>query len=138
MVRCRWRGRCGRLGCFLLGSCGLAQVVFPSTSLSGVVWFIVGDFVDVCGIRSCGTFLGLSVRLYDHPQSPSLGCLECLLRFLCHRPCSWSTEERWCHRGSEAFHAVFELDLDCVFEGDELAEVFDLYFSGGRISMFIP
>ena len=37
----------------------------------------------------------------------------------------------WCRqllsvRCPRAFDAVAELDLDCVFEGDEVAEVFDL------------
>ena len=65
---------------------GLGRVFLQFT---GVVWFIVGDFVEI--------------RLYDHPHHGSLCCLEFLLLL---RPRTRSVQERWCHRGVEEFESV--------------------------------
>ena len=44
----------------------------------GVAWFAVGGDVDTRGTRSFVTFTCLSRCLYDHPNHPSLRCLEFL------------------------------------------------------------
>ena len=52
----------------------------------GVVGFDVDGVVDDGGMRSCVTFISLC--LYDNPHRPSLLCLELVLHFFRHRPCS--------------------------------------------------
>ena len=47
----------------------------------GVLGFDVGGIVDARGVRSCMTYICVSLRLYDHPHHPSLRCLELLLHF---------------------------------------------------------
>ena len=52
----------------------------------GVVGLVVGNFVHVRGVCSCGTCSWLSFRLDDHPHHPSFCRLEFLLHLFRHGP----------------------------------------------------
>ena len=125
-----------------------------------VVWFVLGDLVDVRGVGGCGAFcFCFSLRLYDHPHRPSLCCLELLFSFLpssstylkdrgdmalksLSLPLSGSLGEvNSCLRLVNVAHAHLmrwsNSNLDCVLK--VLSRPRYLMFrSGGRISMFIP
>ena len=64
VVRCRRRGCCRRLGCFLLVRWGRVFLRYTVW----VVWFIIEGVVEVRGVRSCGTFWGFSFRLFGETQ----------------------------------------------------------------------
>ena len=115
-------------------------------------------------VCSSSTFCGWYLRLHDHPHHPPLCCLDFLRHLFGRRPRTCCVErsdgvtvalESLSLSLSEYFGDVNSClwlmnvarahltrwsnsTLDCVFEDDELAEVFDILYSGRRVSMFIP